>query len=65
MLCTTRKDKMDERMKAVFNWSGCKDSALALRKILEKNEFEVISLLTTINEETLKSSMHSIPLKIF
>ena len=50
--------------KAVFNWSGGKDSALALQKVLEEKEFEVIALLTTMNEETSKSSMHSIPLTI-
>ena len=50
--------------KAVFNWSGGKDSALALQKVFEENEFEVIALLTTMNEETSKSSMHSIPLEI-
>ena len=52
------------RKKAVFNWSGGKDSALALHKILEENKYEIIALLTTINEETQKSSMHSIPLEI-
>lgn len=50
--------------KAVFNWSGGKDSALALQKVLEEKEFEVIALLTTMNKETSKSSMHSIPLAI-
>ena len=50
--------------KAVFNWSGGKDSALALQKVLEEKEFEVIALLTTMNEETSKSSMHAIPLEI-
>ena len=50
--------------KAVFNWSGGKDSALALQKVLEEKEFEVLALLTTMNEETSKSSMHSIPLEI-
>ena len=55
---------MTQRKKAVFNWSGGKDSALALQKILEANEFEVVSLLTTLNEETQKSSIHSIPLEL-
>ena len=50
--------------KAVFNWSGGKDSALALQKVLEENEFEVIALLTTMNEESQKSSMHATPLTI-
>lgn len=55
---------MTERKKAVFNWSGGKDSALALQKTLRENEFDVVSLLTTINEETLTSSIHSIPLEL-
>ena len=50
--------------KAVFNWSGGKDSALALQKVLVEKEFEVIALLTNMREETSKSSMHSIPLEI-
>ena len=55
---------MNSKNKAVFNWSGGKDSALALQKILQENEFEVIALLTTINEETHTSSIHSIPLEL-
>lgn len=55
---------MTQKKKAVFNWSGGKDSALALHKTLEENEFDVVSLLTTINEETLTSSIHGIPLKL-
>ncbi len=50
--------------KAVFNWSGGKDSALALYKTLQENKFDVVSLLTTINEETLISSIHAIPLAL-
>lgn len=53
-----------EKQKAVFNWSGGKDSALALHKILNDDLYEVVALLTTINEETLTSSVHSIPLEI-
>ncbi|MBS1730329.1 MAG: adenine nucleotide alpha hydrolase [Bacteroidetes bacterium] len=53
---------MTKRKKAVFNWSGGKDSSLALFKILQEDQFEVVSLLTTINEETHTSSIHSIPL---
>lgn len=55
---------MTERKKAVFNWSGGKDSALALQKTLQDNEFDVVALLTTINEETLTSSIHSIPVEL-
>ncbi len=49
------------RKKAVFNWSGGKDSALALYKVLQSDEYEVVSLLTTINKNSGTSSMHAIP----
>ncbi len=52
---------MSSRKKAVFNWSGGKDSALALYTVLQQNEFEVVAILTTVNEETELSSMHAIP----
>ncbi|MDR0659782.1 MAG: diphthine--ammonia ligase [Prevotellaceae bacterium] len=49
------------KKKAVFNWSGGKDSALALYKVLSNNEYELISLLTTVSQDTQQSSMHLIP----
>lgn len=52
---------MNIRKKAVFNWSGGKDSALALYKVLQQKQFDVVALLTTVNEETELSSMHAIP----
>lgn len=55
---------MNQKKKAVFNWSGGKDSALALQKVLQEEQFDVISLLTTVNEETLTSSIHSIPIDL-
>ncbi len=55
---------MTSLKKAVFNWSGGKDSALALQKTLARQDFDIVSLFTTFNEETGKSSMHSIPLEI-
>ena len=61
---TLKRTEMNQRKKAVFNWSGGKDSALALQTILQDNQFDVVSLLTTINEETLTSSIHSIPVEI-
>lgn len=47
--------------KAVFNWSGGKDSALALYKVLQDKEYEVVALLTTVNCRTKRSSVHGIP----
>ena len=61
---TLKRTEMNQRKKAVFNWSGGKDSALALQTILQDNQFDLVSLLTTINEETLTSSIHSIPVEI-
>lgn len=46
--------------KAIFNWSGGKDSALALYKCIENKEFEITQLLTSINEERQRISMHGI-----
>lgn len=50
--------------KAVFNWSGGKDSALALRKVLQSGKYEIVSLLTTINSRDKRSTMHAIPLSV-
>ena len=49
------------KTKAVLNWSGGKDSAHALYKILQNESYEVVALLTTINETTDLSTMHNIP----
>lgn len=46
--------------KAIFNWSSGKDSALALYKILREDQFEIISLLTSINKEFQRISMHGV-----
>ena len=53
-----------ERIKVVFNWSGGKDSALALYKLLQDRRYDIISLLTTVNKENQKSTMHGIPLSL-
>lgn len=52
------------KKRAVFNWSGGKDSALALYKILQDNQYEIISLLTTVNSASKRSTMHGIPVTI-
>ncbi|PIF47732.1 uncharacterized protein (TIGR00290 family) [Chryseobacterium sp. 52] len=48
------------RPKAVFNWSSGKDSALALYKILQEDRYEVSTLLTSINKEFQRISMHGV-----
>jgi uncharacterized protein (TIGR00290 family) len=47
--------------KAVFNWSGGKDSALALHLVLQDRSTTVVSLITTLDKETGKSFLHGIP----
>ncbi len=46
--------------KAVFNWSGGKDSMLALHNVLKEERFEVVALLTTLNEKYNRISMHGV-----
>lgn len=43
-----------------MNWSGGKDSALCLHHLLQSNEYEVVGLLTSVNEKYGRVSMHGI-----
>ena len=45
---------------ALFNWSGGKDSALALYKILQDGIYSVNYLLTSINAAHDRISMHGV-----
>jgi uncharacterized protein (TIGR00290 family) len=46
--------------KAIFCWSGGKDSSYALYKILSEKQFDVRYLLTTVNEKFERISMHGV-----
>lgn len=46
--------------KAIFNWSGGKDSALALYHVLKEKEFDVQSLMTSVNSKFDRISMHGV-----
>jgi len=48
------------KAKAIFCWSGGKDSALALYKIIQGGEYEVVALLTTLNATYKRISMHGV-----
>lgn len=48
------------RPKAIFNWSTGKDSALALHKVLQEGRYDVAWLLTSVNEEHDRVSMHGV-----
>ena len=45
---------------AIFNWSGGKDSALALYKVLQDGRYDVQTLLTSISEPYQRISMHGV-----
>lgn len=50
--------------KAIFCWSGGKDSAMALYKVLNEDTFEIVTLLTTISETHRRISMHGVREKL-
>jgi len=50
--------------KVVFCWSGGKDSALALHRLLIEGRYEVVSLLTTCNEHFQRVSMHGVRIEL-
>ncbi|MES2418889.1 MAG: ATP-binding protein [Bacteroidota bacterium] len=45
---------------AVFNWSGGKDSTLALHYLLQQQKFEIRYLLTTVNDSFNRVAMHGV-----
>ena len=45
---------------AVFNWSGGKDSTLALHYILYENKYKIHCLLTTVNDAYNRIAMHGV-----
>jgi uncharacterized protein (TIGR00290 family) len=47
-------------IKSIFNWSGGKDSALALYHILKERDYNIESLVTTINQDKKRISMHGV-----
>jgi uncharacterized protein (TIGR00290 family) len=46
--------------KIAFSWSGGKDSALALHRVLQSGQYEVCYLLTTVNSKFKRISMHGV-----
>lgn len=46
--------------KALFNWSSGKDSALALYKTLQNPDFKIEYLLTSVNQQFQRISMHGV-----
>lgn len=49
-----------DKLKAIFNWSGGKDSALALYHVLKEEKFDISELITTVNSKYKRISMHGV-----
>ncbi|MBJ6111667.1 diphthine--ammonia ligase [Hymenobacter sp. BT523] len=49
---------------AIFNWSGGKDSALALYKVRQSGQYAVQTLLTTVSEPYQRISMHGVRVEL-
>lgn len=52
------------KTKAVMVWSGGKDSALALHKVLSEGVYELVALLSTFSNKTKRLSMHGVAVSV-
>jgi uncharacterized protein (TIGR00290 family) len=50
--------------KALFNWSSGKDSALALYKIQQNPDYKIECLLTSVNQQFQRISMHGVRVEL-
>ncbi len=50
--------------RAIFNWSSGKDSALTLYKILKNSECQIEYLLTSVNQQFQRISMHGVRVEL-
>lgn len=48
------------RQRAIMNWSGGKDSALALYHSLKSGQWDIQTLLTSVNDQHERVSMHGV-----
>ncbi len=55
---------MNAKEKAIFCWSGGKDSALCLHRVLRAGDYEVVCLLTTCNAHFHRVSMHGVRVEL-
>lgn len=60
MTSTVIQMHMKEKPKAIFSWSGGKDSAYCLQKVLAEGMFDVKYLLTAVNHNFRRVSMHGV-----
>ena len=53
-------ERLRKNPKAIVSWSSGKDSAMALHRILNSNEFEILAILTTVSDTFQRVSMHGV-----
>ncbi len=53
-------NKAEQKIPCIFNWSGGKDSALALYHCLRNPQLEIRYLVTTLNDSANRISMHGV-----
>jgi len=53
-------ERIRKRPKALVSWSSGKDSAMALYRIVNSNEFETLAILTTVSDSFRRVSMHGV-----
>ena len=53
-----------KKQKAIFNWSGGKDSSLALYKALQSDKYEISYLLTTVSSGFRRIIQHGVREKL-
>lgn len=56
--------RVNVKEKVLFCWSGGKDSALALYRLLGDERYDVVALLSTYNEHFQRVSMHGVRLEL-
>ena len=52
-------DRIDMK-RTLLSWSSGKDSAWSLHMLRQQNEFEIVGLLTTFNQEANRVAMHAV-----
>lgn len=50
--------------KTYFNWSSGKDSAMALQQVFTENKLKIEKLVTTLNGENQRITMHGLPVEL-
>jgi uncharacterized protein (TIGR00290 family) len=55
---------MSERTKILLSWSSGKDSAWSLHVLRQQQEFEVVGLITTVNEVYRRVAMHAVRVEL-